>query len=221
MTFVVKDPDTDEVKSTQLRYKVTSVFDISQTKKRDDLTARERMTAEQRWTELDLILREELEQLADSEAERLADVFESYLKDLNISITAYPFSPPKGGDTDGKVIRYRKGISKIHKFLILLHEYAHYRLHFIRDPKTNELELDPEYSREKKELEAETVLYLVAKVFGLTDRIKEVEEYAVFYMAAWQNKEDIVDALQDVHALVREISQILGEESEVDDSKGD
>jgi hypothetical protein len=62
----------------------------------------------------------------------------------------------------------------------LLHEYAHARLHF---------QVDNDDERQKREVEAESVAYLVARHLGLDP------ENSKFYLATWQD--DDADTIQE------------------------
>lgn len=65
------------------------------------------------------------------------------------------------GYTDGKEIWISKELSDSEKICVLFHELAHYYLHF--DENRNEL------TRQTKELEAESVSYMVSSAIGITN----------------------------------------------------
>ena len=66
------------------------------------------------------------------------------------------------GSTDGKTIWISNHISDSEKICVLFHELAHYKLHFGKDRK--------EFDRPTKELEAETVSYIVSKYCGIENK---------------------------------------------------
>jgi hypothetical protein len=74
----------------------------------------------------------------------------------------------------------------------LIHEYAHARLHF---------DVEDRDEREKREVEAESVAYVVGRYFGLDT------SNSAFYLAAWQGEDagTIQDRLDRISAVAREL----------------
>ncbi|MFW9872848.1 MAG: ArdC family protein [Candidatus Thorarchaeota archaeon] len=176
-----------------------------------------------RWDLLNQLLNPELD-ISDSEVALFLEKLLEYLKERQIPVVAAELGAADG-DTDGDIIRYNVRLNVIKKFLTLLHEYAHFQLHWTRtykevDGKRVATKVKVEgYSREKKELQAESVVYVIAKYLGLLDRPEFGEligDFLVSYIAGWQKQENIIDAMQNVHAIVSEVQTVILKDYQTD-----
>lgn len=159
-----RQPETEEVTVTALRFKVTTVFDISQTEG-DPLP------------ELDV-------------NELTADVerFPLYMEAIQ-SVTPVPIRFDEvGGDSRGyydslsKEIVIQSGMSELQTMKTAIHESAHAVLH--------DLDIMQEQGTYKdqitRECEAESVAYTVLSYFGL-----DTSDYSFPYIAGWSNDKDM------------------------------
>jgi antirestriction protein ArdC len=98
------------------------------------------------------------------------------------------------GVSKGGAVLLREAANKTAMAATLIHELAHERLH----QKKREQTLD----KETKELEAETVAYLVCSHFGI-----DVPSHK--YLATWQKKHQIMESLQRIsqcsHEMIEEL----------------
>jgi hypothetical protein len=130
------------------------------------------------------------------------------------------------GSTDGKIITIRDDLQVTEALFVLLHEYAHYMLHWeriseeveVKDPKTGKTTTKivsrivhiVNYKREIKELQAESVILVVGETLNLfTGANKLFYDDAVHYLATWKKQEQVIDSLTNVHGISREILKIL------------
>ncbi|MBD3197966.1 MAG: hypothetical protein GF317_23150 [Candidatus Lokiarchaeota archaeon] len=132
----------------------------------------------------------------------LMDYFES----KNIIIKTFEPSGRRRGFTDGQKIYLREGQTLTEMLLVGFHEYAHYILHFVREGNKVTMKRDPNYSREKMELEAETVTYIVSQSLGIEE---EILAYSIDYLASWQRKESVIESLKSVHFVVNDLLEMF------------
>jgi hypothetical protein len=75
---------------------------------------------------------------------------------------------------------------------------------------TSKIALIEKYDREVKELQAEAVIYIVGETLNLfTGENKVFHDVAIRYMATWKKQAKIIDSLNTVHGISREILKIL------------
>lgn len=99
------------------------------------------------------------------------------------------------GSTNGEYIRVLESLSDTDKFLVGVHEYAHYLLHFDTDR--------PLLSKERKELEAETVAWLIAEKLG-------IESNSVNYNALYHKDYDLMDSIGNIFKAYDKILKMIG-----------
>lgn len=157
-------PETEEVTVTALRFKVTTVFDISQTEG-DPLP------------ELDV-------------NELTADVerFPIYMEAIQ-SVTPVPIRFDEvGGESRGyydsvrKEIVIQSGMSELQTMKTAIHESAHAVLHDLDIMREQGIHKD----QITRECEAESVAYTVLSYFGL-----DTSDYSFPYIAGWSNDKDM------------------------------
>lgn len=107
--------------------------------------------------------------------------------------------------SDSKIV-IKKGMSDIQTFKTLAHEIAHSRLHNQDDFK----------SRQQKEIEAESIAYVVANHFGI-----DTSEYSFSYVANWGREKDskelkgILSNIQkEAKVIIELMEEIITKESE-------
>jgi len=155
-----------------IRFKTGYVFDISQ-------------TGGKALPEMSLIVKDEGDALYNSclELAQKRGIRVDVVCDLK------PYGVSKGGE-----VLLRADENKTSMATTLIHEIAHELLH----QKDEERELD----RETKELEAETVAYIVCSHFG-------IEAPSHKYLAAWQKNHQIIDSLKRISECTHEIIEEL------------
>ena len=203
----IVDEETDKVYYKLMGFRVVYVFDITQTSQIEG----KKVIITESGTPLQKPEKEQLRLL-----EEFNITFTNFIENEKIPLI-YISEERIGlakGMTEGKHIYIKKEIPFYEQFFAKIHEWVHFTLHFTRDTKTNIIRPNSKYSRERMELEAETVLYIVAKHFGL-------KTGSIEYLASWQKKEDIMESLQNVHGLSRIIIQVLEESKVIKDSIGD
>ena len=99
------------------------------------------------------------------------------------------------GYTDGKSIHISKHLSDTEKICVLFHELAHYKLHFNKDRK--------ELTSATKELEAESVSFMVSSALGITNH----ESGAYITNWAGENSHEIIKGKGE--KLIKTANQII------------
>jgi hypothetical protein len=224
------DPDTSiEIKRESSRimgFRIVCVFDVAQTEQ-----------IEGKPIKFDESIIHTKIVPTTKEIESYYQLFLDYLQSKQIQV----IFKPRGemglakGSTDGVIISIRDDLSTTEALFVLMHEYAHYVLHYERifetvpilDPTTGQPEIDPktgiskvkqvsrvvritDYNREVKELQAEAVIYVVGDALNLfTGENIIFRDEAVRYMASWKKQAKLIDSLQNVHGISREILQLL------------
>lgn len=174
-----EDPDEAEKKTIPF-YKVVTVFDESQTEGR------------------------ELPSLGASALSGDVPDFENiYARLAALSPLPVEQGPVPGqakgytSFTEGKIV-IRPGMSQVQTVKTLIHELAHARLH---DPKNQPK--DRKKPREQKEVEAESIAYVVCQYFGI-----DTGDYSFGYVAGWskgRELEELKDSLDLIHSTASEI----------------
>jgi len=158
-------PLTEEVEKQFARFKVISVFDVSQTDGKPLPSLVEDLTGDVRHYEL------------------FMDTLRA-VSPLPIGFEAL------GPDTDG-VCRYgnniaiREGMSEIQTVSAAIHEIAHARLHDINSLREQDETVKPK-DRRTKEVEAESVSYAVCQYYGI-----ETGANSFGYLAEWSKSRDL------------------------------
>ena len=162
------------------RFKVATVFDISQTEGR----------------ELPNIGTSEL----TGEVEHFTDIFDrlTAISPLPIEMEDFPGAAKGYASFQEQRIVIRPGMSQMQTIKTLVHEIAHAKLH---DPA----QLSPEErkQRREKEVEAESVAYVVCQHFGL-----DTSEYSFGYIAGWSRGRELAElkaSLDCIHSTASEL----------------
>lgn len=187
-----KDNKEEKEEETIVGFRMVKIFDISQTKPIMEKT-------------------EEGNEIPCKKAQKLIDSL-SYLKMVNlwaedeefqeellaaakdmidIPVMEEELSPDLGGyfrfkDKDNLHIVLNNKFGITSRFTTLLHEWTHYHLH---NPFKKETEwITEKFKKQDKEIQAESVAYIVAKHFGIDSSPESFK-----YVASWSKEKDIKD----------------------------
>lgn len=187
-----KDNKEEKEEETIVGFRMVKIFDISQTKPIMEKT-------------------EEGNEIPCKKAQKLIDSL-SYLKMVNlwaedeefqeellaaakdmidIPVKEKELSPDLGGyfrfqDKDNLHIVLNNKFGITSRFTTLLHEWTHYHLH---NPFKKETEwITEKLKKQDKEIQAESVAYIVAKHFGIDSSPESFK-----YVASWSKEKDIKD----------------------------
>lgn len=112
----------------------------------------------------------------------------------DISTGAHGFYQP-----DSDIIRIQKGMKQEQTIKTVIHEIAHSNLHNLEARKKHE------YTKEEKELQAESVAYVVSNHLGI-----DTSSYSFGYLANWSSDINTLDHLESSMAIIRdEASKII------------
>lgn len=187
-----KDNKEEKEEETIVGFRMVKIFDISQTKPIMEKT-------------------EEGNEIPCKKAKKLIDSL-SYLKMVNlwaedeefqeellaaakdmidIPVMEEELSPDLGGyfrfqDKNNLHIVLNNKFGITSRFTTLLHEWTHYHLH---NPFKKETEwITEKFKKQDKEIQAESVAYIVAKHFGIDSSPESFK-----YVASWSKEKDIKD----------------------------
>ena len=187
-----KDNKEEKEEETIVGFRMVKIFDISKTKPIMEKT-------------------EEGNEIPCKKAQKLIDSL-SYLKMVNlwaedeefqeellaaakdmidIPVKEKELSPDLGGyfrfqDKDNLHIVLNNKFGITSRFTTLLHEWTHYHLH---NPFKKETEwITEKFKKQDKEIQAESVAYIVAKHFGIDSSPESFK-----YVASWSKEKDIKD----------------------------
>ena len=174
-------PLTEKVKISPNRFKVAHVFDLSQTEGR------------------------ELPQIGVSELTGdVADYTGIYDRLTAISplpVVQEEFQRSAKGYTsftENRVV-VKPGMSQVQTIKTLVHEIAHAKLHRPDDI----LEIPTPAEKRRKEVEAESIAYVVCQHFGI-----DTSDYSLAYVAGWSRGKELVElkaSLNVIHSTAGEI----------------
>ena len=164
-----EDPDKEEkIKKVITGFKVVSVFDISQTEGKD---LPEYYGAKE----------------LSGDVEGYADLFAAVRETSPVPVRFEDIP----GEAHGyyhpieKRIALQEGMSELQNIKTLIHETAHARLHAI-DPDATEEERADQPDQSTREVQAESVAYVVCQHFGL-----DVSDYSFAYVAGWSSGKEL------------------------------
>lgn len=106
----------------------------------------------------------------------------------DISTGAHGFYQP-----DSDIIRIQKGMKQEQTIKTVIHEIAHSNLHNLEARKKHE------YTKEEKELQAESVAYVVSNHLGI-----DTSSYSFGYLANWSSDKNTLDHLESSMSIVRD-----------------
>lgn len=174
-------PLTEKVNVSPNRFKIAHVFDLSQTEGR----------------ELPQIGVSELSgDVADYTGiyDRLAALSPLPVEQEDFQAAAKGYT----SFTEGRIV-IRPGMSQAQTIKTLVHEIAHAKLHKPADILAGE----PQKKRREKEVEAESVAYVVCQYFGI-----DTSDYSLAYVAGWSRGKELAElkaSLDVIHTTAGEI----------------
>lgn len=174
-------PVTEEVTEKRLAFRVTTVFDVSQTsgKPLPELA-----------TEL------------DGSVEQYEMLFQAIRDTSEAPITVETF--PAGNEAKGYYspsdhsIHVRDDISEVQSIKTVLHELAHSVLH------NKDAEDAAEKSRMTMEVEAESVAFIVSDHFGI-----DTSDYSFAYLASWSSDADLPELHQSLDTIQKTANDLI------------
>lgn len=203
-----KDNKEEKEEETIVGFRMVKIFDISQTKPIMEKT-------------------EEGNEIPCKKAQKLIDSL-SYLKMVNlwaedeefqeellaaakdmidIPVKEKELSPDLGGyfrfqDKDNLHIVLNNKFGITSRFTTLLHEWTHYHLH---NPFKKETEwITEKFKKQDKEIQAESVAYIVAKHFGIDSSPESFK-----YVASWSKEKDIKDLKTSMEIIQKTAATII------------
>lgn len=180
-----RDDDTenpDDEDTYIIRYKTVNVFDISQTKGQELPSI---VSEIQGYHEKTRFLLEAFQELTKEKDIQVSFINSKEDKRLRSGANGYA-CPNKN-----KIV-IKRDMSINHQLKTMVHEYAHVQLH-----------KDTNKSKEHKEIEAESVAFVVCNSFGL-----DTSEYSFGYITSWSEgmkSEQFKQILQDIQSKANEI----------------
>lgn len=175
-------PLTEEKTVQKLNFKVVSVFDINQT---------------------------DGEPIPELTSELKANV-ENYA-DLFAAIQAYSEYPIEFVDIDDgakgkcnfldKKISINNGMSEAQNIKTALHEVSHSELH---EPDLDDIDDNIVLARRTKEVQAESVAFIVANHFGI-----DTSEYSFEYIAGWSKDKELSDLKESLDTIQKEANSMI------------
>ena len=174
---VAGKPLTEQKTVQKIAFKVVSVFDVSQTDG------------------------EPLPQLAPkltAAVESYPDLFSaiSNISDFSINFIDIPGSVNGYCDFKNKEIKIDNGMSEAQNIKTLIHEVARSRLH---EPNT-----DITYSAAEKEVQAESIAFIVANHFGI-----DTSEFSFDYIASWSSGKELTELSASLDIIQKEASAMI------------
>lgn len=106
----------------------------------------------------------------------------------DISTGAHGFYQP-----DSDIIRIQKGMKQEQTIKTVIHEIAHSNLHNLEARKKHE------YTKEEKELQAESIAYVVSNHLGI-----DTSSYSFGYLANWSSDKNTLDHLESSMSIIRD-----------------
>lgn len=127
---------------------------------------------------------------------QLLKQFKDYCKSKGIEVIEQKLPNNTGGLTDGKKIILNSERSQDDKFLTGIHELLHYEEHFKDDREL--------FSKEEKEIQAETCAYIVSRFVGIPSKS---ENYIALYTG---NSKKVKQSLTRIMRTTKKIIMELG-----------
>lgn len=185
---VLCNPDGSPRKETQLvtitRFKVATVFDVSQTEGKELPTLGvTRLTGD---------------------VENFAAIYDKLVSLSPVPVEVDTCPGEANGyfsSTENRIV-LRPGMSQIQTVKTLVHEIAHAKLHDAKNIPSEERK-----QRREKEVEAESIAYVVCQHFGI-----DTSEYSFGYVAGWsrgKEMDELKSSLDLIHSTAGEIIAAL------------
>lgn len=178
------EPVTDRVEISMMAFKLVSTFDVSQTE----------------GDPLPTLGADELR----GEVANYETMFEAM---KNVSPVPVSFEDMNGGAKGyfsilENRIAIRNGMDEIQNVKTLVHEMAHAKLHSMAAQKARE---GGEQTRNSKEVEAESVAYMVCQHFGM-----DTGEYSFGYIAGWSEGRQMPELKESLQTIRDASSEMIG-----------
>ena len=166
------DPNGKEM--TRTYFQLGSVFDVSQT------TGKE--------------IPKPVYQL-EGEVKNYSNIYAALTKTTKVEIGFTDISSSVNGfyQPDADIIRIQKGMKQEQTIKTVIHEIAHSNLHNLEARKKHE------YTKEEKELQAESVAYVVSNHLGI-----DTSSYSFGYLANWSSDKNTLDHLEISMSIIRD-----------------
>lgn len=177
-------PVTDTVEYTVPAFKITTVFDVSQTdgEPLPSLGVDELTGSVDRYTDFRIAL------------EKISPVpigFESIE------------SGAKGYYSNAeKRIAVQKGMSEVQTLKTLIHEISHAKLHTVED--INNAKSEEQIDRNTKEVEAESIAYTVCQRYGI-----DTSDYTFGYVAGWSSGKELPELKASLATIQKTADEII------------
>ncbi|WP_285009817.1 PBECR4 domain-containing protein [Lactococcus formosensis] len=166
------DPNGKEM--TRTYFQLGSVFDVSQT------TGKE--------------IPKPVYQL-EGEVKNYSNIYAALTKTTKAEIGFTDISSSTHGfyQPDADIIRIQKGMKQEQTIKTVIHEIAHSNLHNLEARKKHE------YTKEEKELQAESVAYVVSNHLGI-----DTSSYSFGYLANWSSDKNTLNHLESSMSIIRD-----------------
>lgn len=169
---------TEQKTIQKLKFKVVSVFDVSQTDGEPLPSLAPELTAK---------------------IENYPDLFSaiSNFSDYTIDFIDIPGAAHGYCDFLNKEIKIDNGMSEAQNIKTLIHEVAHSRLH---EPNID----DEPISRREKEIQAESIAFIVANHFGI-----DTSDYSFEYIAGWSSDKELTELSKSLDIIQKEANIMI------------
>ena len=211
----VGSEDLDITKYEISGFRVIPVFDITQTR---PISPRYRERVPPRIKEIPIYKEPRGEEIIEIKR-HMFDILYDYIESSNINIEFK--GAREMGELKVTADKYGIYINSMYKedkhdlFFPLVAAYSVYREHYVFDEDTNTYVLNDKFNRGHAMLESESVTHIVAKHIGVPHDLPE-SHYII-----WRTRDEYIEGLQNVHALSREVIQILTGKEIIIDTLGD
>ena len=174
--------EEEEQEITWTGFKAVPVFDIAQTSGEDLPTA------------------DDICKTLDGSVAEYEKLRDKLVSIAPVPVTYEDFEDTANGYFDGRKIVVKNGMSEAQTIKTTIHEIAHSMLH----GRGAEGMLD---TREEKEVEAESVAYIVSKALGI-----DTEDYSFGYIAGWSTGKELKElnkSMEDIRKTANEILELV------------
>ncbi len=177
-------PVTDTVEYTVPAFKITTVFDVSQ-------------------TDGEPIPSLGVDELTGS-VEKYADFYSALEKISPVPIGFENIeSGAKGYYSNAeKRIAVQEGMSEVQTLKTLIHEIAHAKLHAVED--INNAKPEEQIDRNTKEVEAESIAYTVCQRYGI-----DTSDYTFGYVAGWSSDKELPELKASLATIQKTADEII------------
>jgi len=171
-------------------FRAVNVFDVKDT---DPIDASGELPAEPQWHDANT---------PSATADKMYEYASAVATELGISLTGEEAQRGEQGYSAGDHINITSDVAGVNKVATLIHEIAHELMHWSKTSLFYVGEEDAS-SREKKELQAETVSYVVLRHYDLPAK------HQAIYLALWNKSPDVAAAVKDNLNHIRKVSNFI------------